>query len=197
MSVIAATLAIALIVRSVCAIIWGFDVLAMPTFIQDRPIDIGGVIVSSLYTVSLIVLVCLIAVLYLFFQYTKVGIAMQATAQNQFSSYLMGIGVGNIFSLTWAIAGMCCCIAGILLAPIGGVHIHMSAIGLKAFPAAILGGMTSLPGAIVGGIIIGVTESLSAYYAPLVKDSIAFFILLVVLFVRPEGIFGSHQIKKV
>ena len=197
MAVILATLAVGIIVRSIAGIVWGFDVLPMSGFIPDYAVNVGGIVVSSVYLLAMFVLFLLVTVLYLFFQYTKIGIAMQATAQNQFSSYLMGISVGRVFSLVWAIAGVACCIAGMLLVPIAGLDVNMTNIGLNAFPAAILGGMTSLPGAIMGGIVIGITQSLSGYYAPIVKDSIAFAIIIFVLLIKPEGIFGKAEKKKV
>jgi len=197
MAVILATLAVGLIVRSLVGIVWGFDVLPMSGFIPDYAVSVGGIAVSSVYLIALLVFLSLIGILYMFFQHTKTGIAMQATAQNQFSSYLMGIDVGRIFSLTWAISGVTCAIAGMLLVPIAGLNIHMTHIGMMAFPAAILGGLASIPGAIIGGIIIGVTESLSGYYVPIVKDSLAFAILLFVLLIKPEGVFGKAERKKI
>jgi branched-chain amino acid transport system permease protein len=127
-----------------------------------------------------------------------VGIALQATAQNQLAAVYMGISIKKVFSLTWAISAAVAGFAGILLSPITFVHMNMGFIGLKAFPAAVLGGFGSIPGAIVGGLIIGVTESLAGVYLPIGwKDIAAFLVLILVLMIRPEGLFGIQQKKKV
>lgn len=197
MAVILATLAVGLIIRYLAALVWGYDIVPMEGFISGFAVSFGSIKMSSIYIITVIVLLLLLIILYFFFQNTKTGIAMQATAQNQFSSYLMGISVPGIFSLTWAISGITCSIAGMLLVPIVGLSIHMTHIGMMAFPAAILGGFGSIPGAIIGGIIIGITETLSGYYFPIVKDSIAFAILIFVLLIRPEGLFGTSERKKI
>ena len=124
--------------------------------------------------------------------------AMRATSQNQLAAVYMGISVNRVFSLTWTISAALGGFAGILLSPITFVHMNMGFIGLKAFPAAVLGGFGSIPGAIVGGLIIGITESLSGVYLPEGwKDIAAYIILILVLIIRPEGLFGIQEKKKV
>ena len=136
--------------------------------------------------------------LYLFFKFTDIGIAMQATSQNQLAAYLMGIGVKKVFLLTWAISAVIAAVAGILIAPISFLHANMGFIGLKAFPAAVLGGFGSIPGAIVGGLIIGLSENLAgAYLTTGFKNVFAYIILIIVLMIRPEGIFGIQEKKRV
>ena len=134
-----------------------------------------------------------------FFRFTRVGVAMRAASAEPVGRGIHGrISVNRVFSLTWTISAAVGGIAGILLAPITFVHMNMGFIGLKAFPAAVLGGFGSVPGAIVGGLIIGVTESLSGVYLPLGwKDVSAWIILILVLIFRPEGIFGIQEKKKV
>jgi branched-chain amino acid transport system permease protein len=123
---------------------------------------------------------------------------MQATSQNQLAAYYMGIPVKTVFSMIWAISAAVAAFAGILLAPIAFVHVNMGFIGIKAFPAAVLGGFGSIPGAMVGGLIIGVVEALSGFYLPEgFKDVAAYVVLLAVLIVRPEGLFGESMRKKV
>lgn len=132
------------------------------------------------------------------FRYSKLGIAMQAASQNQLAAYYMGIPVKPLNGLVWGLAAAVAAIAGILLAPITFVHANMGFIGLKAFPAAVVGGFGSLPGAIVGGLIVGVVESLAGFYLPDgFKDTAAYIVVLVMLMVKPNGLFGEKLRKKV
>ncbi|NOU07685.1 MAG: branched-chain amino acid ABC transporter permease, partial [Hyphomicrobiaceae bacterium] len=129
----------------------------------------------------------------------RVGTAMRATSENMLAAYYMGIPVKRIVSLVWAISAMVAAIAGILLAPITFVHSNVGlALGLKAFPAAVLGGFGSIPGALIGGIIIGIIETLAGFYlATGWKDVAAYIVLLAVLLLKPEGLFGAVGKKKV
>ncbi len=146
--------------------------------------------------VVLTVILCL--GLYAFFRFTTLGVAMQATSQNQLAAYYVGIPVKRVFSLIWAISAGVASFAGILLAPIAFVHANMGFIGIKAFPAAVLGGFGSIPGAVVGGVIIGVVEALAGFYlAEGFKDVAAYIVLLLVLLLRPQGLFGATARKKV
>ena len=123
---------------------------------------------------------------------------MQAMSQNQLAAYYMGIPVKRLNSLVWALAATVAAVAGLLLAPITFVHANMGFIGLKAFPAAVVGGFGSLPGAIVGGLVIGVVESLSGFYLPDgFKDTAAYIVVLLMLMVMPNGLFGQVTRKKV
>ena len=142
-------------------------------------------------------ILCLI--LYLFFNKTRLGTAMRATSENMLAAYYMGIPVKHVVSLIWAISAMVAGCAGVLLAPITFVHSNVGlALGLKAFPAAVLGGFGSIPGAVIGGILIGVIETLAGFYlAQGWKDVVPYLILLAVLLLKPEGLFGLTQRKKV
>jgi branched-chain amino acid transport system permease protein len=140
----------------------------------------------------------LCAVLYVVFKYSRVGIAMQATSQNQLAAYYMGIPVKRLNSMVWALAAAVAAIAGLLLAPITFVHANMGFIGLKAFPAAVVGGFGSLPGAIVGGLVIGIVESFSGFYLPEgFKDIAPYIVVLLMLVLKPNGLFGEQLRKKV
>jgi branched-chain amino acid transport system permease protein len=177
---------------------WGTDTYGFRTPFTDKVIEYGGLVLSWEQVSIIIMTSILILILFLFFRYTRMGIAMRATSQNQLAAVYMGISVNRVFSLTWTISAAIGGIAGIFLSPITFVHMNMGFIGLKAFPAAVLGGFTSIPGAIVGGIIIGVTESLSGVYLPEGwKDIMAYIILILVLMIRPEGLFGIQEKKKV
>jgi branched-chain amino acid transport system permease protein len=123
---------------------------------------------------------------------------MEATSQNQLAAFLMGIGVKTVFSRIWAISAVVAAVGGILLTPIHFLNYNMGFIGLRAFPAAVLGGFSSIPGAILGGVIIGVSEALAGVYLPSgFKDVFAWIILFVVLMIRPKGIFGIQERTRV
>jgi branched-chain amino acid transport system permease protein len=139
---------------------------------------------------------------YLFFKYSKLGLAMRATAFDQKSAFLMGISVRKIFSLSWVLASVVASIGGIFLASISSLQTNMSIIGLKVFPAVVLGGIDSVAGAILGGLIVGLTENLAGGYLSKVfgsgvKELSAFFILLLILMIRPYGLFGKKEITRV
>ncbi|WPG36303.1 branched-chain amino acid ABC transporter permease [Variovorax sp. EBFNA2] len=136
--------------------------------------------------------------LFLMFKYTKLGVAMQAASQNQLAAYYVGIPVRRLNGMVWGLSAAVATVAGLLLAPITFVHVNMGFIGLKAFPAAVVGGFGSLPGAVVGGLIIGIVEALAGFYLPEgFKDVAAYVVVLLMLIVKPSGLFGEKQRKKV
>lgn len=159
----------------------------------------AGALVLSVEQVAVIgVTAALCVVLYLVFRYSRIGVAMQASSQNQLAAYYMGIPVRRLNGLVWGLSASVAAIAGLLLAPITFVHASMGMLGLKAFPAAVVGGFGSLPGAIVGGLVIGVVESLAGFYLPEgFKDVAAYVVVLIMLVVKPNGLFGENLRKKV
>ena len=197
-SIVMATIGLGLVIRSLAGIIWGTDDLRIETPFTNGVIRIGGLVIAE-DSLSIIIATALLCVLlYAFFRFTRVGIAMQATSQNMLAAYYMGIPVKRMFSLIWSLSAVVACCAGILLAPITLIHANLGFLGIKAFPAAVLGGFGSIPGALAGGITIGVVESLSGFYLPEgFKDVAAYIVLLAVLLWRPQGLFGSNALKKV
>jgi branched-chain amino acid transport system permease protein len=176
----------------------GTDTHAFAAPYKDITYEWGGVVVgaSQVMVLGCTALLCL--ALYWVFSRSKVGIAMQASSQNQLAAYYMGIPVKRLNGLVWALAAAVATVAGLLLAPITFVHANMGLIGLKAFPAAVVGGFTSLPGAIVGGMIIGVVEALAGFYLPEgFKDVAAYVVVLLMLALKPNGLFGETMRKKV
>src|SRR5262249_27924155 len=197
-AVVMLTIGLGAIFRSFASITWGSEIYTLPTPFSARTTRIGGVSVSHEYVSIIVGTIALCAMLYAFFTHTKIGVAMQAASQNQLAAYYMGIPVKRMFSLIWAISAGVAAIAGVLLAPVSLVDINLGFIGLKAFAAAVLGGFGSIPGALVGGITIGLIELFSGAYLPQgFKDVAAYVVLLVVLAVRPHGMFGSIARKKV
>ena len=199
-AIVMVTIGFGILARSVVSMIpgWGTDTFSFRTPFAEKALRGGGLVVSWEHLSIIVLSVALVLLFYLFFKYTRIGIALQATAQNQLAAVYMGISIKKVFSLTWAISAAVAAFAGVLLSPITMVHMNMGFIGLKAFPAAVLGGFGSIPGAIVGGLIIGITESLAGVYLPIGwKDIAAFIILILVLMIRPEGLFGIQAKKKV
>lgn len=199
-AIVIVTIGISFFLRSTVSMIpgWGTDTYGFRTPFTEKLVRVGQLVISWENLSIILITSALIFILFSFFRYTRVGTAMRATSQNQLAAVYMGISVTKVFSLTWTIAAALGGIGGILLAPITFVHMNMGFIGLKAFPAAVLGGFGSLPGAMVGGLIIGITESLAGFYLPKGwKDVAAWIILIGVLMIRPQGLFGIQEKKKV
>ncbi len=176
----------------------GTDTHTLPVPYANEVLRMGGLVVSAEQVVVIGVTAVLCAALFAMFRYSKLGIAMQASSQNQLAAYYMGIPVKRLNGLVWGLAAAVAAIAGLLLAPITFVHANMGFIGLKAFPAAVVGGFTSLPGAIVGGLIIGIVEALSGFYLPEgFKDVAPYVVVLIMLVLKPNGLFGETLRKKV
>ena len=176
----------------------GTETHTLPVPYKDQIWRLGTLVLNVEQMVVIAVTAVLCVALYALFRYSKIGIAMQASSQNQLAAYYMGIPVKRINGLVWALATAVAAVAGLLLAPITFVHANMGFIGLKAFPAAVVGGFGSLPGAIVGGLIIGIVESLAGFYAPAgVKDVAPYVVVLIMLMVKPNGLFGEKKKKKV
>jgi branched-chain amino acid transport system permease protein len=194
------TVGIGFCIRSIVMLVpmWGTDTYSLPSPLQGRVFSFGGLIISADHAVILLTAAVVTTGLFLFFQFTRLGLAMRAIAQNPLAASYLGVRVDSLFSIVWALSAAAAALAGVMLAPLSFVHADMGQIGLKAIPAAVLGGFDSLPGAIVGGLIIGVVESLAGFYCPEgVKDVAAYIVLLVVLAVKPRGLFGHPDVKKV
>jgi branched-chain amino acid transport system permease protein len=199
-SIVMLTIGIGYVARGLITMIPGIgtETHALKVPYKDMAWSVGGLILNVELLVVIAATAVLCALLYGLFRYTLLGVAMQASSQNQLAAYYMGIPVKRLNGLIWGLAAAVACAAGLLLAPITFVHANMGFIGLKAFPAAVVGGFGSLPGAIVGGVIIGVVESLSGFYMPEgFKDIAAYVVVLVMLMVKPNGLFGEKLRKKV
>jgi branched-chain amino acid transport system permease protein len=199
-SIVMLTIGISYVARGAITMIpdMGTDTRVLPVPYNDAITKAGELVIDIEQMVVIGVTALLCAGLAMLFRFTKIGIAMQASSQNQLAAYYMGIPVKRLNGLVWALAAGVAAIAGILLAPITFVHANMGLIGLKAFPAAVVGGFGSLPGAIVGGLIIGVVESLAGFFLPEgFKDIAAYVVVLLMLMVKPNGLFGEQLRKKV
>ncbi len=199
-SIVMLTIGIGYIARGLITMIpnIGTETHTLPVPYKDQIWKVGGLVLNVEQMVVIAATAVLCSLLFALFKYSKLGVAMQASSQNQLAAYYMGIPVKALNGIAWGLAAAVAAVAGLLLAPITFVHANMGFIGLKAFPAAVVGGFGSLPGAIVGGLIIGVVESLSGFYLPDgFKDTAAYIMVLIMLMVKPNGLFGENLRKKV
>jgi branched-chain amino acid transport system permease protein len=197
-SIIIVTIGLSITLRAFAGMIWSYDTLDFPHLFSEEAIKIGSIVIAPVDISVILITLGLVILLFLFFKFTTMGISLQSSAQNPLASLLMGISVKKVYSMTWAISAMVGAVAGMIIAPITFLSVNMGFLGLKAFPAAIIGGFNSIPGAIVGGVIIGISENLAGIYLPpWVKDIFAYLVMMAVLMIRPEGIFGTHEQKKV
>ena len=199
-SIVMLTIGIGYVLRGLITMVpvIGTETHVLPVPYKDQIWNLGGLVLNVEQMVVIVCTALLCALLFAVFKYSKVGIAMLASSQNQLAAYYMGIPVKKLNGLVWGLAAAVAAIAGLLLAPITFVHANMGFIGLKAFPAAVVGGFGSLPGAIVGGLVIGLVESMAGFYAPEGwKDIAPYVVVLVMLWVKPNGIFGDTMRKKV
>jgi branched-chain amino acid transport system permease protein len=199
-SIVMLTIGIGYVARGAITMIpnMGTDTHVLPVPYKGQVLKAGALVFDAEQMVVIAATAVLCALLFALFRFTRIGVAMQASSQNQLAAYYMGIPVQRLNGLAWALAAGVAAIAGLLLAPITFVHANMGLIGLKAFPAAVVGGFGSLPGAIVGGLVIGVVESLSGFFLPEgFKDIAAYVVVLLMLMLKPNGLFGEALRKKV
>lgn len=194
-----ATLGVYYILHGVAGWIWGRDTKAFPVTFDAKPVSIFGSLVSEGHLVNMGWALCIGLVLFLFFNYTKQGIAMRAVTDDPETAKLMGIPVRFIVLLTWAMAGFLAAFAGLLLAPIVYVSPEMmDEVLVKGYVAAVFGGLYSIPGAIIGALMIGVAENLAGgYLGAHFKTATAFAMIVALLTFRPQGLFGIQARREI
>lgn len=191
------TLMLSEVLNEAARLIWGPAPFNLPDFIKGS-YNVGGVSIPKVYAVIVVVSMLLLVSIHLMFKMTKVGRAMRCVAQDKKAAALMGINVNANIMLTVGLSAAICCIIGILIIPILNVKLTMaSVIALKGFSAGIVGGFGSIPGAIVGGLLIGIVESLYTGVGPSVyRDVVAFVLLIGFLLVKPEGILKKKTVNR-
>jgi branched-chain amino acid transport system permease protein len=201
-AVIMATIGLGAILRGLPPITVGGETRGVPLAIGDTPLSIWSATLPPIQILGVIVTLLFLAVFTWFFLKSRMGVAMRAVADNQQVAMAMGINVERYFALAWAMAGIVSALGGVIWGSMLGVDVHLALVGLKVFPVVILGGLDSIIGAVVGGLIIGLVESMAAgYLDPYVgggtKDFAPYVLMIVALMFRPYGIFGTHRIERV
>jgi branched-chain amino acid transport system permease protein len=192
------TIAIAFMLRGAVSMIFGPTSRSFPTPWSGQITHLGPIVVADLNLVILAVALIVTALLFVFLRYTQLGVAIQAASQNQLAAYLCGIRVKQLNSLVWGVAGAMAAICGLLLAPIALVDISLWFVVLKALAALVLGGFGSIPGAIVGGLLIGLIEQFAGVYLPDgFKEMMAQLVLIAVLVLWPRGLLGEAHGRRV
>jgi len=196
---IMATIAIGIIIKNLAENVWGRDDLKFPSPLSESPIDVGGVRILPMEVVIVFGALALMLAVELFNRRSVFGKAVVATANDRDAAGLMGINTGQVITFSYALSSMTAAFAGVLVAPVTLTGATMGAVlGLKAFAVAIIGGLSSGLGVIVGGLILGITETLTGYYISTgYKDVPGLVLLLLVLSLKPSGLFGKRTIKKV
>jgi branched-chain amino acid transport system permease protein len=197
-----ATLGLAYIIEGTAQLMWGTQVHGLDLGIEDVPFDVGGVLISKFDLFAAGVAATMVAVLTAFFQYTRAGLSFRAVADDQFSALAVGLRLSRTWAIVWSAAGFVALVAGLLWGSRSGVQFSLSLSVLKALPVLVLGGFDSIPGAIVGGLLVGATEKLAeVYIGPFVGGGIetwfAYAAALAFLLVRPSGLFGQTQVERV
>ena len=192
------TIALAFMIRGLVSMLFGPESRNFATPWTNSSTSFAGLQIADLQLVILGTALGVTVILYLFFRHTRLGIAMQAASQNQLAAYLQGVRVKRVNSLVWALAGAIAALAGVLLAPITLVDTTLWLVTLKALAALVLGGFGSIPGAIVGGLLIGLVEQYAGVYMPQgTKDIVAYLVLILVLIFRPHGLLGEAHGRRV
>jgi branched-chain amino acid transport system permease protein len=201
-SVVMVTIGLSIFLRSMAGILFGHDNHVFPSPFPTEAYETGGIVLSHTHLWTMIVAFVLVLAFFVFFKFTRLGLAMRGTANDQDTVALMGVNVRRIFALTWGIAFVIGAVAGIFLANVMVLNIGITFVAISAFPAVILGGMESVPGAIIGGIAIGLIENLAGGYLDQivgggVKDVTPFVVLFLILMFKPYGLFGQEEIERV
>jgi len=201
-AVVMATIGLAAVLRGLGPLVWGAETRPLQLPISDEPIVWGPLFIPPIQLVGAVVSLFFVGAFGWFFLKSRKGIAMRAVADSQQVAMAMGINVERYFALAWAMTGVVSALGGIVWGSLLGVDVHLALVGFKVFPVVILGGLDSIPGAIVGGLIVGLVENVAAgYIDPYVgggtKDFIPYVLMIVALMVRPYGIFGKSIIERV
>ncbi|MFC1822374.1 branched-chain amino acid ABC transporter permease [Thermodesulfobacteriota bacterium] len=201
-SILMATVALIFVFRGGSLLLWSHKFYAYPGQIFPlKSLMLGGAILAPSYINSLLLAIIMIILLGIYFKFTKSGLTMRAIADDVQLAESIGVRVGKSFGVVWALAGATAAVGGISLGMLTNVDVMLGELGLKVLPVVVVGGMESIAGACIGGLIVGITSSLSGGYLegylPGFKDVAPFIIMLIVLLIRPNGIFGEKRIERI
>jgi len=203
-SVIMVTIGLSIFMQSLMNWIFGNDAKRFPDIFGSLSvISIGGLNVETAYVMSLVLSLVIMAVFYFFFRFTRHGLAMRATAFNQQIAQSLGISVKQTFAMAWAISALVSGVAGVVMGIVSAVSNSLAFVGIKVFPAVIVGGLDSIVGAVVGGLIIGVLENLAEFvdgeylHIGNLYTIAPFYVLIIILMIKPYGLFGTKDIERI
>ncbi|HJO62683.1 MAG TPA: branched-chain amino acid ABC transporter permease [Desulfobacterales bacterium] len=192
------TLGLSIVMKSLAGFIWSHDDFPYPSIFPNETITVGNATIDMISIGNIGTTVILMLMLFIFFKYTRYGTAMRAVSHSQNAALLMGISVKQSFSITWAISFLVAAVAGILMAPVVFLSTHMGMVVINGFAAAILGGWGSIPGSIIGGMLLGIIDNVAPLYLPSqIKNVVPFMVICIVLVIRPKGIMGIERLTKV
>ena len=200
-SIIMVTIGLSSILMGLAEIIWSTDFKSFPPLFPRAPIIVGNLIIRSNLFWGFVISMVAVLAFAIVFKYTKVGVAMRATADDQMAAFSMGINVRSMFTLAWALGAVAASLGGVIIGNMGGIQPTLGHIGLKIFPVVILGGLDSILGAVVGGFIVGLVENIAGgyldpYVGGGVKDMAPFVVLVIILLIKPYGLFGKEEIER-
>lgn len=202
-AVIMVTIGLSIFFQAMMKWLFGVFVQPFPPIFESDAVSVMGLNVQPIYLLSVAISICIMIAFALFFKYSRLGLAMRTTAFDQQVAQSLGISVKQMFALSWAISAMVSALAGVVVGIVNGVSAALSFFGIKVFPAVILGGLDSIIGAVVGGLIIGLLENLAEYvdgqwlHLGNLYQVVPFYVLVVILMVRPYGLFGTEKIERV
>jgi branched-chain amino acid transport system permease protein len=202
-SVIMVTIALSTILQALMKWMFGVNPQPFPRVFATTTVSFAGLQLQTVYVLSLVVSVAMMAGMAWFFQASKYGLAMRATAFNQQVAQSLGISVKSVFAMAWAISATVSAVAGIVVAVVNGVSSGLSAYGIKVFPAVILGGLDSIAGSVIGGIIIGLLENIAQFidgeylHWGNLFEIAPFYVLIIILMIKPYGLFGTKDIERI
>jgi len=201
-SVIMMTIGLSIVLKALMGWAFGVQVKPFPTIFETSSVDIFGLSVQSAYLMSFVISILIMVGFFWFFKYSRMGLAMRATAFDQQVAQSLGISVRRVFALSWAISAMVSALAGVVIGIVNGVSSALAFYGIKVFPAVIIGGLDSIGGGVVGGLIVGVLENLGAFadnylHWGSLYEVVPFYVLIIVLMIKPYGLFGTQDIERI
>jgi branched-chain amino acid transport system permease protein len=202
-SVIMVTIGLSTVFQAAMKWIFGTNLQPFPPIFATQSVSILDLQIQPVYLMSLAVSLAMMAVMAWFFRSSKYGLAMRATAFNQQVAQSLGVPVKTVFAMAWAISAVVSAVAGVVVAVVNGVSAGLSAYGIKVFPAVILGGLDSIAGAVIGGVIIGLLENLAHFVDSQylhwgnLYEIAPFYVLIIILMIKPYGLFGTKDIERI
>lgn len=201
-SIVMVTIGLGIMLRSLVLLFWGPITLHFPAFVADVPFDLGFVRVSVIYIYGFLICIGFMTIFALFFRFTRTGLVMRAAASSQIAAKSVGVPLHYVFALAWVVAAIVSTAGGVITGNIAGLTPDLSEFGVRVFPAVILGGLDSIVGTTIAGVLIGVMEEFGGGY---LRDwtglsglgpVVPFFILIIVLWIRPQGLMGTKEIER-